>query len=137
MQAVIMAGGKGTRLGVLTRDIPKPMVPINGKPILLHQIENLRENGILDINPLSTTYHILKNMRRCGVKRLFFASSSAIYGEKTDVILTEETGPLMPVSYLLLWRGKTGLGGVDLRLLPPCRALVLCFDPAFSSAPLL
>jgi len=49
MQAVIMAGGKGTRLGVLTRDIPKPMVPINGKPILLHQIENLRENGILDI----------------------------------------------------------------------------------------
>jgi len=49
MQAVIMAGGKGTRLGVLTRDVPKPMVPINGKPILLHQIENLRENGILDI----------------------------------------------------------------------------------------
>ena len=79
----------------------------------------------------------LESMRRCGVKRLFFASSSAIYGEKTDVILTEETGPLMPVSYLLLWRGKTGLGGVDLRLLPPCRALVLCFDPAFSSAPLL
>lgn len=49
MQAVIMAGGKGTRLGVLTRDVPKPMVPINGKPILLHQIENLRESGILDI----------------------------------------------------------------------------------------
>lgn len=44
-----MAGGKGTRLGALTRDIPKPMVPINGKPILLHQIENLRESGILDI----------------------------------------------------------------------------------------
>ena len=29
MQAVIMAGGKRTRLGVLTRDVPKPMVPIN------------------------------------------------------------------------------------------------------------
>ena len=82
-------------------------------------IRKSSENPVIEYdNTLNTTYHILENMRCCGVKRLFFASSSAIYGEKTDVILTEETGPLMPVSYLLLWRGKTGLGGVDLRLLP-------------------
>lgn len=46
MQAVIMAGGKGTRLASLTKDIPKPMVPIDGKPLLEYQIENLKENGV-------------------------------------------------------------------------------------------
>ena len=50
MQAVIMAGGKGTRLAELTRDeIPKPMVPLLGKPLLERQVECLLENGIRDI----------------------------------------------------------------------------------------
>lgn len=50
MQAVIMAGGKGTRLASITKDeIPKPMVPINGKPLLLWQIEELKAFGINDI----------------------------------------------------------------------------------------
>lgn len=63
-------------------------------------IRKSSENPVIEYdNTLNTTYHILENMRRRGVKRLFFASSSAIYGEKTDLILTEETGPLTPVSY--------------------------------------
>ena len=50
MQAVIMAGGKGTRLASITKDeIPKPMVPINGKPLLLWQVEELKKYGIHDI----------------------------------------------------------------------------------------
>ena len=50
MKAVIMAGGKGSRLLELTKDeIPKPMTLINGKPILRWQIECLRRNGITDI----------------------------------------------------------------------------------------
>lgn len=50
MQAVIMAGGKGTRLAAITKDeIPKPMVPVNGKPLLLWQMEELKKNGITDI----------------------------------------------------------------------------------------
>lgn len=50
MQAVIMAGGKGTRLAELTKgEIPKPMVSVAGKPLLLWQIEHLRENGITEI----------------------------------------------------------------------------------------
>lgn len=50
MQAVIMAGGKGTRLAELTKnEIPKPMVPVAGKPLLLWQIERLKENGVSDI----------------------------------------------------------------------------------------
>ena len=49
MQTVIMAGGKGTRLKNLTVETPKPMLRINGKPILQHQIENLKADGLTDI----------------------------------------------------------------------------------------
>ena len=49
MQAVIMAGGKGTRLHTLNCEIPKPMFPISGKPILEYQIESLKKSGIIDI----------------------------------------------------------------------------------------
>ena len=46
MQAVILAGGKGTRLGDVTHDIPKPMVLIGDKPLLQHQVELLVKYGI-------------------------------------------------------------------------------------------
>jgi len=49
MQTVIMAGGKGTRAAAIASDIPKPMIPICGKPILEHQIDCLKENGLTEI----------------------------------------------------------------------------------------
>jgi mannose-1-phosphate guanylyltransferase / phosphomannomutase len=49
MQTVILAGGKGTRMGDLTREIPKPLIPVAGKPILEHQIELLKRYGQTDI----------------------------------------------------------------------------------------
>jgi len=44
-----MAGGKGTRVSSIANDIPKPMIPICGKPILEHQIECLKKNGLTEI----------------------------------------------------------------------------------------
>lgn len=49
MKTVIMAGGKGTRISELFPDIPKPLIPICGKPVLEHEIECLREQGFKDI----------------------------------------------------------------------------------------
>lgn len=49
MKAVILAGGKGTRLENISKNIPKPMVRIGDKPILQHQIELLHRYGITDI----------------------------------------------------------------------------------------
>lgn len=49
MKAVIMAGGKGTRISSVARDIPKPMISIKGKPVLEHEIDCLREQGFTDI----------------------------------------------------------------------------------------
>ena len=45
-QAVILAGGLGTRLGQVTSQLPKPLVPIDGKPFLDYLIWNLRRQGI-------------------------------------------------------------------------------------------
>lgn len=49
MQAVILAGGKGTRLGALTGGLPKPLVPIAGKPFIHYLIAELRRHGFTDI----------------------------------------------------------------------------------------
>ncbi len=49
MQAVILAGGLGTRLRPLTYEVPKPMVPICGRPYLEYQLELLRERGFADV----------------------------------------------------------------------------------------
>jgi NDP-sugar pyrophosphorylase family protein len=49
MKAVILAAGKGTRMGDLTANLPKPMVQVEGKPVLEHIVEGLRdEAGITD-----------------------------------------------------------------------------------------
>lgn len=49
-------------------------------------------------NTFQTTAEILREMKSNGVKRLFFASSSAIYGDLGDTALHEEIGPLLPIS---------------------------------------
>lgn len=46
MHALIIAGGEGQRLRPLTDDRPKGMVPVAGRPILQHQLEWLRDNGV-------------------------------------------------------------------------------------------
>lgn len=48
-KALILAGGKGTRLRPITYELPKPMISVKGKPILEHQIELLRKYDIRDI----------------------------------------------------------------------------------------
>ena len=48
-QALILAGGKGTRLTNIDKNIPKPMVGILGKPLLQYQIELCRKHGFTNI----------------------------------------------------------------------------------------
>ena len=59
MQALILAGGKGTRLRPLTVYTPKPVVPICNRPFLLYQIETLKRAGVTDIT-LSLSYQPAK-----------------------------------------------------------------------------
>lgn len=48
-QAVILAGGLGTRLWPITKEVPKPMVPVAGAPYLEHQLKLLQRQGFRDI----------------------------------------------------------------------------------------
>ena len=49
MKAVILAAGKGTRMGELTNDLPKPMLKVQGQPILEHILRGVLATGIRDI----------------------------------------------------------------------------------------
>ena len=60
MKTVIMAGGKGTRISSVASDIPKPMINIEGKPVLEREIECLRGQGFDDL--IITVSHLGSNI---------------------------------------------------------------------------
>ena len=45
MKCIILAGGKGTRISELTKEIPKPMIKVAGKPILYHIMKHYSKHG--------------------------------------------------------------------------------------------
>lgn len=49
MKAIVLCAGYGTRLGDLTREIPKPMLPLGGKPLLEYTLRYLARNGFSEI----------------------------------------------------------------------------------------
>jgi mannose-1-phosphate guanylyltransferase len=55
-KGMILAAGQGTRVRPLTRDLPKPMVPILGKPVMEYLIEHLARHGIHEIM-INVAYH--------------------------------------------------------------------------------
>lgn len=61
LQGVIMAGGLGTRLRPLTEDLPKPMLPVGGRPLIEHIVSQLRRAGIRHIT--ITTYYKPEKIR--------------------------------------------------------------------------
>ena len=82
MKAVIMAGGKGTRLESLTKgEIPKPMIPIKEKPLLLWQIEELKRYGIVDITMI---------IGHLGEKITEYFGNGEKFGVNIDYILEEK-----------------------------------------------
>src|SRR4051794_39082110 len=49
MKALILAAGKGTRIGHLTQNCPKPMLPVGERPLLAHLVAWLRDHSITEI----------------------------------------------------------------------------------------
>lgn len=65
MQAAIIAGGLATRLGPLTKDTPKSLIRVRGKPFIDDQFEFLKRGGISDI-VLCLGYQAEKIQEYCG-----------------------------------------------------------------------
>ena len=77
MKTIIMAGGRGTRISELFPDIPKPLIPIEGVPVLEREIISLREQGFKDI--IMTVSHMgdkimnyFKNGSKLGVSIQYY-----------------------------------------------------------------
>ena len=81
--AMILAAGLGTRLKALTQDKPKALVPLNGKPLLQHCIENLIANGF---------HHIVINVHHFGEQIIDFVESHQF---DADIEISDERDLLM------------------------------------------
>lgn len=90
-----MAGGKGTRVASVNDAIPKPMLPICGKPVLLHQLECLKRQGITRIT--LTIGHLGEQISD------FFGDGSR-FGVQIDYI--QEKEPLGTAGALYYLKGK-------------------------------
>ena len=88
MKAVILAGGRGRRLGHLTDARPKPMIDVLRNPLLEHLIVNAIEAGIDDYI-ISTGYlgHVIKEYFRDGSR----------FGVRIQYLKTEGKGPEQPI----------------------------------------
>ena len=100
MKAVIMAGGRGTRISELFPDIPKPLIPIDGVPVLEREIISLRDQGFTEI--ILTVSHMAEKIED------YFGNGDKL-GVKIDYFV-EET-PLGNAGALVKMRAEGKLNG--------------------------
>ncbi|MCX6345135.1 MAG: NDP-sugar synthase [Armatimonadetes bacterium] len=89
MKAMILAAGVGSRLDPLTRNLPKPLVPIVNKPVMEHIVEMLAKNGIKDI--MVNLYYLgdqikdyFKDGKKWGVK-IHYSLEDQLWGDAGSV----------------------------------------------------
>lgn len=102
VDAVLMAGGKGERLRPLTLETPKPLLLVDGKPIIDYNIENLEHFGISNIN---ITVNYLAEQIEDHFEKLGKNSSSSYTCVKEDKFL----GTMGAVKYVKEWHNETVL----------------------------
>lgn len=81
--AVILAGGKGTRLGHLTQHIPKPMLPINNTPLIEHHLLACKKHGVTDVIITISHHgdiiqHFIDERHSFGLNISFFHETTAL-----------------------------------------------------------
>lgn len=97
MKTIIMAGGKGTRIQSIASDIPKPMIPIGGLPILEHEIKSLASQGFK--NFIITVSHL-------GSIIMDYFGDGSKFG--VDITYYNEETPLGNAGALFKLRGELG-----------------------------
>lgn len=97
MKIVIMAGGKGTRIAELFPDVPKPLIPVDGMPILEREIRSLASQGFKDI--ILTVGYLAEKIvnyfgdgKRWGVKIAYFIEETPLGNAGALFRLREKIG---------------------------------------------
>jgi dTDP-glucose pyrophosphorylase len=93
-EVVIMAGGKGTRLEPFTKILPKPLVPVNGKPVIQHIIDKFSEHGV-------RKFYITINFKSKIIKAFFNEVKT-----NNKIIFFEEKKPLGTIGALRSLKNK-------------------------------
>lgn len=115
VEAVILVGGKGTRLRPLTLSAPKPMLPTAGKPFLTHLLSRIRDAGIRRV--------VLGTSFKAEVFEEYFGDGSELGLELSYVVETEPLGTgggirnvlsALRAENVLVFNGDV-LGGSDIR----------------------
>jgi dTDP-glucose pyrophosphorylase len=90
-KAVVLAAGKGTRMGDLTRSLPKPLLPVAGRPILHHVLERLAAAGVEEV-ALVIGYHgdRIRASLAGHPLRLHFIEQTAVNGTGSAALLARE-----------------------------------------------
>ena len=103
LTAVVMAGGYGKRLHPLTETVPKPMLPVQGKPLLERLIQRLREDGIRNVH-VTTNYkgeHITQHFgdgNGFGVEMGYVAESEPLGTAGSLRLLDPPKGPFLVIN---------------------------------------
>ena len=109
MEAIVLAGGKGTRLGKLTENIPKPMLPIDGRPFLSHLFDYWIKRGV-DIFILAVGYKHEMIMSHFGgyykTARLIYSIDSKI-GQGPEASILQALKHLGTCGTFLVMNGDT------------------------------
>lgn len=99
MKSLILAAGLGSRLAPITDSCPKSLVPVNGKPILMKQIENLLENEITDITVIA------------GYKAEVL--EAAVTAEYPEIHIVRNAQYAETNNMYSAWLGREAMGGED------------------------
>ncbi|MGA9245924.1 MAG: nucleotidyltransferase family protein [Silvibacterium sp.] len=100
VRGVIMAGGFGERLRPLTEVVPKPMLPVNGRPLLEHMLSKLRQAGIRSVS--ITTHYLGENIiqyfkdgSEFGVNLSYIKETAPLGTAGSLANMSAETAPLL------------------------------------------
>ncbi|MFW6222299.1 MAG: nucleotidyltransferase family protein, partial [Bacteroidota bacterium] len=85
MKAMVLAAGKGSRLRPLTNDIPKPLIPIHGRPMIDYALGYLQKNGVDEV--IINVHHLADDLKE------YFNSNS--FSGKVKITLSDESGKLL------------------------------------------
>lgn len=97
-QCAILVGGAGSRLGALTRDVPKPMLPVAGRPFLQHLLDKAHRHGFESV--------LLLAGFRADVVTDYVASLDADQHHGLDIAISVEDEPLGTAGALAKARGR-------------------------------